>query len=305
MEEMTLQQLKYAVAVAESLNITQAAQKVYISQPSLTAAIHELEEEIGITIFSRTNKGVNVTNEGQEFLGYARQVLEQESMLEERYLGTKKQSPRFSVSCQHYSFAVEAFVDVIRQFDASSYDFTLRETQTYEIIDDVERLKSEIGVLYTSRENETIILKLIRNRGLVFEELFVAKPHIFVALKNPLAKKKIVTIEDLTDYPCLTYEQGDHNSFYFSEELLSTLDHSKNIKVRDRATLFNLAIGLNGYTICSGVINRRLNGEQIISIPLKSDEYMKIGFITRKDAALSRYGKAYIEALKTRCAGSD
>lgn len=295
---MTLQQLKYIVTVADSGSISGAAKELFISQPSLTNAIKELEEEMQITIFNRTNKGIVVSNEGNEFLAYARQVLEQVNLLEEKFLNVKKQSPRFSVSTQHYSFAVNAFVDVIREFGGNHYDFTLRETQTYEIIEDVSRLKSEIGILYTSSKNEEVIMKIIKQNGLIFEELFVAKPHVFISSKHPLANKEALTLEELNDYPYLSFEQGDYNSFYFSEEILSTLDRSKNIKVSDRATLFNLAVGLNGYTVSSGVISKELNGENIIARPLLVDEHMCIGTIVQKNMSLSRYGKAYMEALR-------
>lgn len=295
---MTLQQLKYITTVAETGNITEAAKRLFITQPSLTNAIRDLENEMQVTIFNRTNKGVVVTNEGDVFLSYARQILEQVGLLEEKYLNVKEQRPRFSVSCQHYSFAVNAFVDVIKQFDANQYDFTLRETQTHEIIEDVSKLKSEIGILYVSSKNEEVINKMLRQNGLDFKELFMAKPHVFISSKHPLAEKKEITLEDLDDYPYLSFEQGEYNSFYFSEEILSTLDRRKNIKVRDRATLFNLVIGLKGYTVSSGVISKELNGENIIARPLLVDEYMRIGIVTQKNMPLSRYGVAYIEALQ-------
>lgn len=295
---MTLQQLKYVVTVADKGTISEAAKELFISQPSLTKAIKELENEMQITIFNRTNKGIVVSNVGDEFLAYARQVLEQASLLEERFLNLKKQSPRFSVSTQHYSFAVNAFVDVIREFGGNQYDFTLRETQTYEIIEDVSRLKSEIGILYTSSKNQEVIMKLIKQNSLEFQELFIAKPHVFISSKHPLSDRNVLTLEELDDYPYLSFEQGDYNSFYFSEEILSTLDRNRNIKVRDRATLFNLAIGLNGYTVSSGVISKELNGENIIAKPLMVDEYMRIGTITQRNMPLSRYGKAYMESLK-------
>jgi DNA-binding transcriptional LysR family regulator len=295
---MTLQQLKYVVTVADKGTISDAAKELFISQPSLSNAIKELENEMQITIFNRTNKGIVVSNVGDEFLAYARQVLEQANLLEEKFLNVKKQSPRFSVSTQHYSFAVNAFVDVIREFGGNQYDFTLRETQTYEIIEDVSRLKSEVGILYTSSKNEEVMRKLIKQNGLEFEELFVAKPHIFISSKHPLADRKVISLKDLDEYPYLSFEQGDYNSFYFSEEILSTFDRNKNIKVRDRATLFNLAVGLNGYTVSTGIISKELNGENIIAKPLMVDEYMCVGTIKQKDMSLSRYGKAYMDALK-------
>lgn len=297
---MTLQQLKYAIAVADTGNITEASRRVFISQPSLTAAIRELEEEMGITIFSRSNKGVTVTNEGDEFLSYARQVLEQAVLLEDRFKGNSKGNTIFSVSCQHYSFAVNAFVDVIRKFGGNEYDFTLRETQTHEIIEDVAHLKSEIGILYTSSRNKNVITKLIKKNNLQFEPLFTTPLHIFISTKNPLAKKKKIKLTDLAPYPYLTYEQGDFNSFYYAEEPLTQIDFAcpKNIKVRDRATLFNLLIGLNGYTICSGIISHELNGPEIIARPLALSDSMTVGILTRKGMVLSRYAKAYIDAVK-------
>ena len=301
-KSMTLQQLKYAVAVADTHNITEASRRVFVSQPSLTAAIRELEAEMGITIFSRSNKGVSVTNEGDEFLSYARQVLEQATLLEDRFKsdGAASGNTIFSVSCQHYSFAVNAFVDVIRLFGGNEYNFTLRETQTHEIIDDVAHLKSEIGVLYLSSRNENVITKLIKKNNLTFEPLFTAPLHIFISKKNLLAKKKKIKLSDLATFPYLTYEQGDFNSFYYAEEPLTEIDFecSKSIQVRDRATLFDLLIGLDGFTICSGIISHELNGPEIISRPLDCKEHMTVGYITRKAMNLSRYATAYIEALK-------
>lgn len=295
---MKLQQLRYVVKVAECGSITEASRRLFVSQPSITASIRDLENEMGVHIFERTNKGVIVSEEGETFLGYARQVLDQADLLEGKYKGTSEQVPHFSVSCQHYSFAVNAFVDVIREFDAARYDFTLREEQTHEIIEGVAHMKSELGILYLSEHNREVIERMLAANELVFEGLFCATPHVFVCADHPLADHASVTLEDLEDYPFLSYEQGSYNSFYYSEELTSTFERRKNIRVRDRATLFNLAMGLNGYTVCSGVISHELNGPGIISIPLDVDEYMEIGIITRKNTTLTRYGQAYIEAIR-------
>lgn len=295
---MKLQQLRYVVKVAECGSITEASRRLFVSQPSITASIRDLENEMGVHIFERTNKGVIVSEEGETFLGYARQVLDQADLLEGKYKGTSEQVPHFSVSCQHYSFAVNAFVDVIREFDAARYDFTLREEQTHEIIEDVAHMKSELGILYLSEHNREVIERMLVANELVFEGLFCATPHVFVCADHPLSDCSSVTLEDLEDYPFLSYEQGSYNSFYYSEELTSTFERRKNIRVRDRATLFNLAMGLNGYTVCSGVISHELNGPGIISIPLDVDEYMEIGIITRKNTTLTRYGRAYIDAIR-------
>lgn len=295
---MTLQQLKYIITVAETGSFNEAAKKLFLAQPSLTKAIKELEKEMGISIFKRTNKGASVSKDGEIFLGYARQVLEQASLLEEKYKSQTGRKQEFRVSTQHYSFAVNAFVDLIKEYGRDEYDFALCETQTFSIIDDVAKMKSEVGVLYYNEFNQMVIEKLLKINDLSFKELFTAKPHIFISSGNPLAKQSVVKMEDLAPYPYLSYEQGEHNSFYFSEEIFSTAVRSKNIRVMDRATLFNLLIGLNGYTICSGVIDAKLNGENIISVPLDAEGEMHIGVITHKKSILSRLGTYYIEALQ-------
>ena len=295
---MTLKQLQYVVTVAETGNITEAAKKLFIAQPSLTAAVHELEKEYGIILFSRSNKGIELTPDGEEFLGYARQVLEQANLIDERYAGKGMGKQRFCVSSQHYSFAVEAFVQLLKELGGDKYEFHMRETQTYDIIEDVARLRSEIGILYLNRFNETVIRKTLRDNNLSFFSLFTVKPHVFIGKGNPLAGKKSLTLEDLKPYPRLSYEQGNHNSFYFSEEILSTADSDRELVVCDRATLFNMLIGLNGYTICSGVISEELNGPNIIAKPLDVDDYMEIGYILPGSLRPSPLTVRYIEILK-------
>ncbi len=300
---MTLLQLKYAVAVADAGTISGAAKALYLAQPSLTAAIRELENELGIAIFTRTNKGVIVSADGEEFLGYARQVIEQTTLIEEKYFGAAPVKHQFCVSTQHYSFAVEAFVELLKSYDGEEYDFRIRETQTYELIEDVARLRSEVGVMYLNSFNETVLRKTLRAYTLSFHRLFIARPHVFISAFSPLAEKTVVTLEDLQPYPRLSYEQGEHNAFYFAEEIQSTLDSKKDIMVSDRATLFNLLIGLNGYTICSGVINEQLNGKNILALPLDVDDYMEIGYITHNQIIPGVYATAYINALKKYAIG--
>lgn len=295
---MTLQQLQYAVTVASVGTITEAAERLYITQPSLTTAIRELEKEMNLTIFIRSNRGVAVSKEGEVFLGYARQILEQTELLKEKYTNERQWGRNFCVSTQHYSFAVNAFVELIQKYAGEEYDFNLRETQTYEIIEDVALMKSELGILYLDEENQSVITKTLREKELIFTPLFDAKPHVFISSEHPLAAKKTVDWDDLEPYPYLSFEQGEHNSFYYAEERYSRVLRKKNIRVRDRATLFNLLIGLNGYTVCSGVIDENLNGKNIIAVPLKEQGMMKIGYICHKRAVLGRLASAYIEALK-------
>lgn len=295
---MTLQQLKYVTTIANIGSISEAAKRLFVSQPSLTKAIKELEKEMGITIFDRTNKGITVSKEGERFLGYARQVLEQAALLEEQYKSQSGGKKQFSVSTQHYSFAVNAFVELLKGAEIDQYDVSLRETQTYEIIDDVAHMKSEIGLLYYNDFNHPVLEKLIHTNELTFTELFTAHPHIFIGKTHPLAHKEVVSMDELEEYPYISFEQGDHNSFYFSEEIFSTVVRPKHIRVRDRASLFSLLLGLDGYTVSSGVIDKEVNGENIISVPLAEEGLMHIGYITNNKMQRSRLGQEYIHALE-------
>jgi DNA-binding transcriptional LysR family regulator len=295
---LTLQQLKYVLKVADKGSISEAAKSLFVSQPSLSNAIKELEKEIKITIFTRCNRGIVISNEGAEFLGYARQVIQQSDMLEEKYLSSGPAKQRFCISSQHYTFTANAFVDLVKEFGGSEYEFTIRETKTYEIIEDVKNLRSELGVIYLSNYNETVILKLLKESNIIFSELFTAKPHVFISKTHPLADKKIIQLEELEDYPCLSFEQGEYKSFYFSEEILSTRSVKKSIKVSDRAAIVNFMIGLNGYTISSGVFPKYLHGEQIIAVPLNVDEDIRVGVIKHKDVTMTKLGEIYLDALK-------
>lgn len=294
---MTLQQLKYVIEVANRGSMNEAAKRLFISQPSLSNAIKDLEKEIQITIFERTNKGISLSKEGAEFLGYARQVIEQAELLESRYLNAKPSPQHFSVSTQHYAFAVNAFVHLVQEHGQEEYELALRETKTHEIIQDVKSQRSEIGILYLNEFNAKVIKRLLKDANLQFTSLFTAKPHIFISIHNPLAKQSVVTIDQLQDYPYLSFEQGEYNSFHFSEEILSTLSRPKSIRVNDRATLFNLLIGLNGYTISTGVLSADLNGNEIIPVPLAIEETINVGWICHNNAALSKLATAYIESL--------
>ena len=296
---MTLQQLKYADAVAECGSLSEAARQVFVTQPTLTESIRALEEELRVAIFTRSSRGVTVTREGEEFLATARQILDDAARIQEKYTGKAVRRPQFAVSCQHYAFATDAFMEVVKANAAESYDFTLRETVTSEIIDDVARHRSEIGILYLSKRNERAILKILRKEELAFEELFAAKPHVFLGKGHPLAKKKIIKPHELDAYPYLTYEQGVENALYFAEEIMPAIDRRKNIRVRDRATMTNLLLGLNGFTVASGVHSKAYN-PQIISVPLKLDDTIRVGLIYRSGLPLSAAGAAFASAIRAR-----
>lgn len=294
---MTLTQLKYAITVAEAKSMNEAAKQLFISQPSLSAAIRELEEEIGVEIFRRSNKGVFLTPAGEEFVGYARQVVEQYNLIETKYIDKTNIKKKFGVSTQHYTFAVKAFVEMVKQFGMDRYEFAIHETKTHEVIEDVKNFKSEIGILYINEFNQKILNKLFSEYGLEFHPILDCHIFVYMWKGHPLAKRKEITLEELEDYPCLSFEQGNNNSFYFAEEVLSTYNYKQLIKANDRATLLNLMVGLNGYTLCSGIICEELNGLDYCAVRLKSDEIMTIGYLSRKGAAISSLGQKYIEEL--------
>jgi len=295
---MTLQQLKYFIEVVNCGSINKAAESLFIAQPSLSNAMKDLEAEVGLELFTRTPKGISLTTDGVEFMGYARQVVEQASLLEERYLDKKPSRRLCSISTQHYAFAVNAFVNMVKKTNADEYEFTLREARTHEIVEAVKTLRSEIGILYLNDFNRKVIEKLLKENGLVFHPLFTAKPHIFTGVSSPLAQLECVTLADLEDYPCLSFEQGDNNSFYFSEEILSAEYSKKVIRVSDRATIFNLMIGLNGYTISTGIVSADLNGDNIKAVPLKVEDSIEVGWIAHGSIQLTRQVELYLEELK-------
>ena len=299
---MTLTQMKYAIAVADTGSMNEAARSLFIAQPSLSAAIRELEQEIGIELFKRTSRGVLATPEGEEFLGYARQVTEQYRLLESRYIEKRNIRRKFSVSMQHYSFAVHAFVEMVRQFGMEEYEFEVHETRTWEVMENVKDGRSEIGILYLNDFNRKVLTKLFKENGLEFHPLFDCGIYVYIWKGHPLAECPSIGLKELEGYPCLAFDQGKYNSFYFAEEVLSTYEYKQLIRANDRATMLNLMRGLNGYTLCSGIICEELNGSDYCAVPLKRgkaspEETMTIGYICRRGSAVSVPGQRYLEEI--------
>ncbi|MBR3356515.1 MAG: LysR family transcriptional regulator [Solobacterium sp.] len=300
---MTIQQIYYAIVISEMGSLNKAAEQLYISQPSLTSAVKELEKSVGITIFNRTGRGVTLTNDGREFLMYARQLYSQYEQLQQRYARSETVKKKFSISTQHYSFAVKAFVEMAKQFDTRQYEFSIMEERTREVIADVSTARSEIGILYLSDFNRQAVTKLLRMNELEFHPLINCQAYVYLWKGHPLAGQKSICFADLQDYPCLQFDQGDNSSFYFAEEILSTREYARTIRANDRATMLNLMIGLNGYTLCSGIICEELNGDDYIAVPflddgMTTDNTMEIGYITRRNNILSTVGEQYILHLK-------
>ena len=300
---MTIQQLKYTITIANQGSFNKASEVLYISQPSLTGSIKELEKELGITIFYRSGKGVTLTNEGVEFLAYAREIYGQFENVLERYGENGNRKKMFSVSTQHYTFAVKSFVELVKKLDTSEFEFAIREEQTQKVIDDVINMNSEIGILYLSSFNMPVIGKLLRQNHLEFHELISCEAYVYLWKGHPLANKERISFDELKDYPCLSFAQGGNGSMYFAEEILASYPYPRMIRATDRATMLNLMVGLNGYTLCSGVICEELNGSDFTSVPFAPDdnhpgETMTVGYITKKNLLLSKVGKIYIEELK-------
>lgn len=300
---MTLQQLKYIIGVSEAGSLNKAAEHLYISQPSLTASIKEVESEIGITIFNRSSRGISVTNDGKDFIQYARQICSQYNNLLERFGSDGSRRKKFSVSCQHYSFAVKSFVEMVKKFSASEYEFAINETRTLTVIDDVSNGRSEIGVLYLSDYNYKAMTKIFYSNELEFHRLITCSSYVYLWKNHPLAGNKSITFEELKGYPCLMFDQGVSSSFYFYEEILADNDYPQVIKTTDRATNLNLMVGLNAYTLCSGIICKELNGDEFVAVPFKEDgknrnSSMEIGYIKKKNSLLSLTGEAYIAELQ-------
>ena len=300
---MTLQQLHYVITISEMGSFNKASEVLYIAQPSLTGAVQELEKELGILIFNRTRKGVSLTNDGVEFINHARQLYGQYEIILDKYGKGGMLKKKFGISTQHYSFAVKSFVEMVKKFNTAEYEFAIRETRTREVIEDVSTAKSEIGILYLSDFNRKIITKLLRTNNLEFHKLIDCKPYVYLWKGHPLSKLASIRFDQLTVYPCLSFEQGDNGSFYFAEEIFSTNEYPRAIKANDRATMLNLMVGLNGYTLCSGIICEELNGTDYIAVPLEEDDdsagnNMEIGYIVKKDILLSSLGELYIREIE-------
>lgn len=300
---MTLTQLRYAIAISETGSFNKAAQILYVSQPSLSNAIHDLEDEFSIKIFYRSGRGVSLTNEGVDFITYARQVYHQYESLLDKFGKNSSLKKKFGVSTQHYSFAIKSFVEMVKKFDTSEYDFAIRETKTREVITDVSTLKSEIGILYLSNFNRNMIMKLLNASDLEFHPIINCQVYVYLYKDHPLANKELITFSDLENYPSLSFEQGDNSSFYFAEEIYSTKEYTRAVKVNDRATMLNLMKGLNGFTLCSGIICDELNGSDSVAVPFKpgdkdEDDNMEICYICKKNQVLSSMAKMYIEQIR-------
>ncbi|WP_026488421.1 LysR family transcriptional regulator [Butyrivibrio sp. XBB1001] len=295
---MTILQLKYIIAIDEECSMRKAADRLYVSQPGLSSAVRDLENELGIQIFERVHNGVVTTAAGASFIAYARSAVEQFEKVEDKYLNSKNDKPTFSVSMQHYTIAVNAFIDTIKEIEHPEYQFSIRETQTSEVIEDVKTLKSEVGVIALSDFNKNTFKKIFADASLEFTELFTRNTYLYLSKHHPLADREIISLKELEDYPCMVFDQGDNTSFYYREEALATYDYKKVISTNERATSIELMLGLNGYAVGAAMLGDSLNTSEIKAIKLEEEENLTFGYITRKGAELSEMAQAFVEKLK-------
>lgn len=295
---MNISQLKYALAIAESSSMREASTKLYISQPALSASIRDLEEELGINIFERTSKGISLTDTGREFIMYAKKAVSQFDVLEDRYSKKDSKKEHFSVSTQHYNFAIKAFTDVVKETNPSKFVFSIHETKTKEVLDDVRTLKSEVGIISFSGSNEAVMKKLFRDYDLSFTPLMKKETYVYVWKDHELAGRKVISIEDMKPYTCISFDQYSEGDFYLTEEAMADYSYDKMITSNDRATTMEIIAELGGYSIGSGMLseeNARLQG--LVSIKLSEEDPLTIGYIVRKGSKLSAYGNAYVKEL--------
>lgn len=299
---MTLQQIKYVITVSEKGSMNKAAEELFVAQPTLTAAIHELEKEMGITIFIRTSRGVFLTSEGQEFLSDARQLYQEYEWISDKYSDASTMKQKFSVSSQHYSFVDKAFVETVKQFGTQSFDFSIREEETSRVIENVKEMRSQIGIIFLSDFNRKLLTKLLHEGGLEFNHIIDTSAYVYLWKKHPLASNAFITFEELKNYPCLSFDQGPDASAYLAEEILTELDYPRMIHATDRATMLNLMVGLNGYTLCSGIICEELNGSDYIAVPFQGNDNenesrMELGYIQKKGYLQNRVGKTFLNEV--------
>ncbi|MQN01832.1 MAG: LysR family transcriptional regulator [Lachnospiraceae bacterium] len=295
---MTLQQLNYVVKIAETKSMNKAAKELFVTQSALSSTIKLLEEELGTHIFIRSNRGMVLTSDGEKFLQYAKEIVKLSDMVSEHF-SREKRKTYFSVSMQHYSFAVEAFVKLAAELDIDSYDLAVHETMTARVMENVRDMRSELGVMYLDDANRAPLTKTFKEYDLEFTPLFDCPVYVFLNKDHPLAKEKKISFDELADYPCLSFDQGENNAFYLSEEVLSTKHYPRIVRANDRASMIDLMIGLNGYTLCSGIIVDDINDGRFTAVPFDSDDVMTIGYIRRKNIPLSDLAKRYIELLKS------
>jgi len=280
---MNIQKLRYIVEVAKNKSINKAAQSLFVSQPYLSIVIKEIEDEIGVSVFEKSRKGIQVTKEGAEFLSLAESLLLQIKNMKDRYSPANFSEPkRFQVSSQHYTFVVDAFIRFMLEYEPDSYKFRINETRTYTVIEDVAEGRSALGFIYLTASNEKFIRQMLRKKSIDFHHLISAEPHVFLCKDHVLAERASIAMDELAPYPSLVYCQEGSGEIYedLAEEIASIKSPSKVVYVEDRGTLNSIITSTSAYNIGSGYIIPGVMPDKMISIPLQGvEDVMQIGWI--------------------------
>ena len=302
---MTLQQLKYVSMVEKCGSFSRAAQKLYVSQPSISNLVNALEEELGITIFTRSSTGIAITNEGRELLKLSNRLLRDADYISEYFHSdTEGPKPTFFVSSQHYDFVVGAFEEFVDGLDAERYTLGLNQTQTAAVIEDVRKQYSDLGVIFLSDVNRRHMMKVLEDNNLEFHAVTQAAPHAFLSVTHPLAKRESVTPEELMDYPCIVYEQNADSPGFFSEEMmLPNFYPRKVVYISDLYVSTALMRSCNAYDIGTGVISPRL-AREVACVPIDTDDRVDIGWIGIRGRMLRPIERAFLDCMTRQLNGS-
>ena len=294
---MTIQQCKYVLEILKKGSFNEAAKTLYIAQSSLSAAVKSLESELNIKIFERSNNGVCLTSDGAEFVRYASQIIEQNDFILAKYKSEQRYQKLY-IATQHYDFVADIFGKMLNTVTDDSYKISLIETKTYNVINDVENGYCDIGIIAIKNTDFDIMKRILINKKLNFTPLFKTSPHVFVRKKHPVCNQNILTYTQLMQYPFVSYEQGNHNVSFFTEEIMESIDVKKHIEISDRASLMNVLMTTDSYTIGTGIMPSALNEGKIISIPLESSSYYNIGYIFHTDRKCSDLTAHFINMLE-------
>lgn len=294
---MTIQQCRYVLEIAKTGSFSEAAKQLFVAQSSLSVSIKSLEAELNIKIFERSANGVYLTDEGSEFVRYAAKIVDAEDFVCTRYRD-KKNTDKLHIATQHYDFIADIFGSFLGKTLSPSYKFSIKEIETYSVIQEVITGKSDIGIIALKGTESDIMKRYLSKKSLSFTTLIEVPPHVFVRRTHPLASCKSLGARELQTYPCVSYEQGEHNSSYFAEEMLDLVSAQKHIEISDRATLMNLLLVTDAYTVGTGIMPSALNRGDIVSIPFDSSDVYIIGYILNENRKISEITEQFIALLK-------
>ena len=294
---MTIQQCKYVIEIAKSGSFNEAGKQLFVAQSALSSSIKQLEKELGIKIFERSKNGVRLSMEGAEFVRYAEQLVDRSDFIQNRYGGFADYK-KLHIATQHYDFVAEAFCKFLTSTKEKKYDFSIRELKTYQVIYEIEKAFCDVGILAIKDNDFDVMTRYLDNKGIVFNEFLQSPPHVYVRKEHALAKRKQISYDDLIDYPYLSYEQGARNSSFFTEELVDGFKANKRVTISDRATLMNVLLTTDSYTVGTGIMPSALNGGKIVGIKIASQSFYRIGYVLRKGESVNELTTAFIRELE-------